>query len=128
MWLVFLFLKSEESLCNQLNYEIFSQAIIFTIIVSCVFIFLFRMVNLLKDFVESEFFLIDGDSLFITCVFNVNFKKGQTLHFFYIVEQFLHDFIQKEARFVIVFFKVTDRFNSLLSFYSLRKIFILKCD
>ncbi|XP_036089514.1 probable ATP-dependent RNA helicase DDX60 isoform X2 [Rousettus aegyptiacus] len=64
-----------------------------------------KMVNLLKDFVESEFFLIDGDSLFITCVFNVNFKKGQTLHFFYIVEQFLHDFIQKEARFVIVFFK-----------------------
>ncbi|XP_039731718.1 probable ATP-dependent RNA helicase DDX60 [Pteropus medius] len=64
-----------------------------------------KMVNLLQDFVESEFFLIDGDSLFITCVFNVNFKEGQTLHFFYIVEQFLHDFIQKEARFVIVFFK-----------------------
>ncbi|XP_057576651.1 probable ATP-dependent RNA helicase DDX60 [Hippopotamus amphibius kiboko] len=64
-----------------------------------------KMVSLLKDFVESEFFLIDGDSLFITCVSNVNFKKGQTLHFFYIVEQFLHDFIQKEAKFVIVFFK-----------------------
>ncbi|XP_066243836.1 probable ATP-dependent RNA helicase DDX60 isoform X2 [Saccopteryx leptura] len=64
-----------------------------------------KMVSLLKDFVESEFFLIDGDSLFITCVFNVNFKKGQILHFFYIVEQFLHDFIQKEAKFVIVFFK-----------------------
>ncbi|CAK6445819.1 unnamed protein product [Pipistrellus nathusii] len=63
------------------------------------------MVSLLKDFVESEFFLIDGDSLLITCFFNVNFKKGQTLHFFYIVEQFLHDFIQKEAKFVIVFFK-----------------------
>ncbi|KAM8765093.1 putative ATP-dependent RNA helicase DDX60 [Rhynchonycteris naso] len=64
-----------------------------------------KMVSLLKDFVESEFFLIDGDSLFITCVFNVNLKKGQNLHFFYIVEQFLHDFIQKEAKFVIVFFK-----------------------
>ncbi|XP_035887876.1 probable ATP-dependent RNA helicase DDX60 [Phyllostomus discolor] len=64
-----------------------------------------QMVSLLKDFVESEFFLIDGDSLFITCVSNVNLKKGQTLHFFYIVEQFLHDFIQKEAKFIIVFFK-----------------------
>ncbi|KAG8520068.1 putative ATP-dependent RNA helicase DDX60, partial [Galemys pyrenaicus] len=63
------------------------------------------MVSLLKDFVESEFFLIDGDSLFITCLLNVNFKKGQTLHFFYIMEQFLNDFIQKEAKFVIVFFK-----------------------
>ncbi|XP_060027598.1 probable ATP-dependent RNA helicase DDX60 [Erinaceus europaeus] len=63
------------------------------------------MISLLKDFVESEFFLIDGDSLFITCVLNVNYKQGQTLHFFYIVEQFLHNFIQKEAKFVIVFFK-----------------------
>ncbi|KAM7143068.1 putative ATP-dependent RNA helicase DDX60 [Molossus nigricans] len=64
-----------------------------------------KMVSLLKDFAESEFFLIDGDSLLITCVFNVNFRIGQTLHFFYIVEQFLHDFIQKEAKFEIVFFK-----------------------
>ncbi|ELK37299.1 Putative ATP-dependent RNA helicase DDX60 [Myotis davidii] len=63
------------------------------------------MVSLLKDFVESEFFLIDGDSLLIDCFLNVNFKKGQTLHFFYIVERFLHDFIQKEAKFVLVFFK-----------------------
>uniref|UniRef100_A0A671ESY7 DExD/H-box helicase 60 n=1 Tax=Rhinolophus ferrumequinum TaxID=59479 RepID=A0A671ESY7_RHIFE len=63
------------------------------------------MVSLFKDFVESEFLLVDGDSLFITCAFNVNFKKGQTLHFFYIVERFLHDLIQKEAKFVIVFFK-----------------------
>lgn len=66
------------------------------------------MVSLFKDFVESEFLLVDGDSLFITCAFNVNFKKGQTLHFFYIVERFLHDLIQKEAKFVIVFFKVTN--------------------
>ncbi|XP_015423966.1 PREDICTED: probable ATP-dependent RNA helicase DDX60 [Myotis davidii] len=64
-----------------------------------------KMVSLLKDFVESEFFLIDGDSLLIDCFLNVNFKKGQTLHFFYIVERFLHDFIQKEAKFVLVFFK-----------------------
>uniref|UniRef100_A0A671EJ15 DExD/H-box helicase 60 n=1 Tax=Rhinolophus ferrumequinum TaxID=59479 RepID=A0A671EJ15_RHIFE len=64
-----------------------------------------KMVSLFKDFVESEFLLVDGDSLFITCAFNVNFKKGQTLHFFYIVERFLHDLIQKEAKFVIVFFK-----------------------
>ncbi|XP_054984026.1 probable ATP-dependent RNA helicase DDX60 [Sorex araneus] len=63
------------------------------------------MTSLLKDFVESEFFLIDGDSLFINSVSNMNLKSGQTLHFFYIVEQFLHDFIQKEAKFVVVFFK-----------------------
>ncbi|KAG8504604.1 putative ATP-dependent RNA helicase DDX60 [Galemys pyrenaicus] len=63
------------------------------------------MVSLLNDFVESDFFLIDGDSLFITCILNKTFKIGQTLHFFYLVEKFLHDFIQKEAKFVIVFFK-----------------------
>uniref|UniRef100_A0A5F5PGH7 DExD/H-box helicase 60 n=1 Tax=Equus caballus TaxID=9796 RepID=A0A5F5PGH7_HORSE len=78
------------------------------------------MVSLLKDFVESEFFLIDGDSLFITCVSNVNFKKGQTLHFFYIVEQFLHDFIQKEAKFVIVFFK--DAENMYFSYPELQAL------
>uniref|UniRef100_A0A9L0SQV0 DExD/H-box helicase 60 n=1 Tax=Equus caballus TaxID=9796 RepID=A0A9L0SQV0_HORSE len=83
-------------------------------------IFLFSMVSLLKDFVESEFFLIDGDSLFITCVSNVNFKKGQTLHFFYIVEQFLHDFIQKEAKFVIVFFK--DAENMYFSYPELQAL------
>ncbi|XP_074131851.1 putative ATP-dependent RNA helicase DDX60 [Sminthopsis crassicaudata] len=64
-----------------------------------------QTVSLLKDFVESEFFLIDGDSLFITCIWNKTFKKGQNLHFFYLVEQFLHNFNQKEARYVIVFFK-----------------------
>ncbi|XP_062055394.1 probable ATP-dependent RNA helicase DDX60 isoform X2 [Lepus europaeus] len=64
-----------------------------------------EMVSLLKDFVESEFFLIDGDSLLLTCALRVNLKRGQNLHFFYIMERFLHDFIQKEARFVIVFFK-----------------------
>ncbi|XP_027622588.1 probable ATP-dependent RNA helicase DDX60 isoform X2 [Tupaia chinensis] len=64
-----------------------------------------KMISLLKDFVESEFFLIDGDSLLITCFLNVNLKKGQTLHFFYIVEQLLHDFIKKEAKFAVVFFK-----------------------
>nr|XP_044622932.1 probable ATP-dependent RNA helicase DDX60 isoform X3 [Equus asinus] len=79
-----------------------------------------NMVSLLKDFVESEFFLIDGDSLFITCVSNVNFKKGQTLHFFYIVEQFLHDFIQKEAKFVIVFFK--DAENMYFSYPELQAL------
>ncbi|XP_044537615.1 probable ATP-dependent RNA helicase DDX60 [Gracilinanus agilis] len=62
-------------------------------------------VSLLKDFIESEFFLIDGDSLFITCMWNKTLKKGQNLHFFYIVEQFLHNFNQKDARYVIVFFK-----------------------
>ncbi|XP_055970315.1 probable ATP-dependent RNA helicase DDX60 [Sorex fumeus] len=64
-----------------------------------------HMRSLLNDFVESECFLIDGDSLFITCFKNMTLEVGQTLHFFYVVEQFLHDFIQKDAKFEIVFFK-----------------------
>lgn len=96
--LLFKFLKLEDALFSLLS-------LWFKYCVMC-FIFLLSMTSLLKDFVESEYFLIDGDSLFIKCVLNVNLERGQTLHFFYIVEQFLHDFIQKEAKFVIVFFKV----------------------
>uniref|UniRef100_A0A8C8S3G3 DExD/H-box helicase 60 n=1 Tax=Pelusios castaneus TaxID=367368 RepID=A0A8C8S3G3_9SAUR len=62
-------------------------------------------VSLLNDYVESEFFLIDGDSLFITCISDQTLQPGQNLHFFYLVERFLLDLTNKGAKYVIVFFK-----------------------
>nr|XP_056711038.1 probable ATP-dependent RNA helicase DDX60 [Euleptes europaea] len=62
-------------------------------------------VSLLNDYVESEFFLIDGDSLFITCARDLTLERGQNLHFFYLVERFLFDLTSKGAKYVIVFFK-----------------------
>ncbi|NXP10560.1 DDX60 helicase, partial [Thinocorus orbignyianus] len=58
-------------------------------------------VSLLKDFVESEFFVIDGDSLLLMFLK----PKAQYLNFFYQIECFLHDFTEKGAKYVIVFFK-----------------------
>ncbi|XP_054845623.1 probable ATP-dependent RNA helicase DDX60 [Eublepharis macularius] len=57
--------------------------------------------SILNDFVESEFFVIDGDSLLVRCMCT----QGPFLSFIYTVECFLNDFIQKGARFIIVFFK-----------------------
>uniref|UniRef100_A0A8C4JPE9 DExD/H-box helicase 60 n=1 Tax=Dromaius novaehollandiae TaxID=8790 RepID=A0A8C4JPE9_DRONO len=65
------------------------------------FSFSFSYVSLLKDFVESEFFVIDGDSLLLTWLC----KETEYLTFFYRVECFLHDFTEKGAKYVIVFFK-----------------------
>ncbi|XP_067324815.1 probable ATP-dependent RNA helicase DDX60 [Anolis sagrei] len=62
-------------------------------------------VSLLNDYVESEFFLIDGDSLFFTCATDTTLQPGQNLHFFYLVERFLQDLTSKGAKFIIVFFK-----------------------
>ncbi|XP_036022571.1 probable ATP-dependent RNA helicase DDX60 [Onychomys torridus] len=61
--------------------------------------------SLFNDFVESEFFLIDGDSLLVTCVCEKSLKPGQSLHFFYLVERYLLDVINKGGQFAIVFFK-----------------------
>ncbi|XP_048797846.1 probable ATP-dependent RNA helicase DDX60 isoform X3 [Lagopus muta] len=58
-------------------------------------------VSLLKDFVESEFFVIDGDSLFLMFLN----EEVQHLTLFYLIECFLHDFTQKGAKYIIVFFK-----------------------
>ncbi|NWX96644.1 DDX60 helicase, partial [Nothoprocta ornata] len=58
-------------------------------------------VSLLKDFVESEFFVIDGDSLLLMWLC----KETEYLTFFYRVECFLQDFTEKGAKYVIVFFK-----------------------
>ncbi|OXB70614.1 UNVERIFIED_CONTAM: hypothetical protein H355_005499 [Colinus virginianus] len=59
------------------------------------------LVSLLKDFVESEFFVIDGDSLLLEFVD----EEVQHLTLFYQIERFLHDFTQKGAKYIIVFFK-----------------------
>eukprot|EP00073_Rattus_norvegicus_P053513 XP_017455897.1 PREDICTED: probable ATP-dependent RNA helicase DDX60 [Rattus norvegicus] len=61
--------------------------------------------SLLNDFVESEFFLIDGDSLLLTCVCEMSLEPGQSLHFFYLVERYLLDVTSKGGQFAIVFFK-----------------------
>ncbi|NXC38386.1 DDX60 helicase, partial [Penelope pileata] len=58
-------------------------------------------VSLLKDFVESEFFVIDGDSLLLMFLN----EEIQHLTLFYLVECFLYDFTQKGAKYIIVFFK-----------------------
>ncbi|KAM9191809.1 putative ATP-dependent RNA helicase DDX60 [Dugong dugon] len=61
--------------------------------------------SLFNDFVESEFFLIDGDSLLITCLCEKSLNWGQNLHFFYLVERYLVDLKSKGGQFAIVFFK-----------------------
>ncbi|KFQ50895.1 putative ATP-dependent RNA helicase DDX60, partial [Nestor notabilis] len=60
-----------------------------------------QYVSLLKDFVESEFFVIDGDSLLLMFLD----EKTQYLNFFYQIECFLQDFTDKGAKYVIAFFK-----------------------
>ncbi|NXK03380.1 DDX60 helicase, partial [Herpetotheres cachinnans] len=60
-----------------------------------------QYVSLLKDFVESEFFVIDGDSLLLMFLD----KETQCLNFFYQIECFLQDFTEKGAKYVIAFFK-----------------------
>ncbi|XP_045058537.2 probable ATP-dependent RNA helicase DDX60 isoform X2 [Desmodus rotundus] len=61
--------------------------------------------SIFNDFVESEFFLIDGDSLLVMCICEKSLKQGQELHFFYLIERYLVDLINKGGQFAIVFFK-----------------------
>ncbi|KAL4679709.1 hypothetical protein H8959_009359 [Pygathrix nigripes] len=61
--------------------------------------------SILNDFVESNFFVIDGDSLLVTCLCVKSFKWGQNLHFFYLVECYLVDLMSNGGQFAIVFFK-----------------------
>uniref|UniRef100_A0A8D2JJ86 DExD/H-box helicase 60 n=1 Tax=Varanus komodoensis TaxID=61221 RepID=A0A8D2JJ86_VARKO len=58
-----------------------------------------------SKFSKEYFFLIDGDSLFITCARELTLQQGQSLHFFYLVERFLLDLTSKGAKYIIVFFK-----------------------
>ncbi|XP_073462223.1 probable ATP-dependent RNA helicase DDX60 isoform X1 [Aquarana catesbeiana] len=60
--------------------------------------------SLLNDYMESELFVIDGDSLIITCATNESLRRGQNLHFFFLVERFLLNLTNKGAKYSIVFF------------------------
>ncbi|XP_070552422.1 probable ATP-dependent RNA helicase DDX60 [Ptychodera flava] len=67
-----------------------------------------KLVNLINDFVESQLFVIDGDSLVLEILSSpgLDFKHGgQYLHFIYLVEQFLQYFKERDGLFHIVFFK-----------------------
>ncbi|XP_012414681.2 probable ATP-dependent RNA helicase DDX60-like isoform X2 [Trichechus manatus latirostris] len=64
-----------------------------------------RYSSLLNDFVESNYFVIDGDSLLVTCLGDKSFKRGQDLHFFYLVECYLVDLMRNGAQFGIIFFE-----------------------
>uniref|UniRef100_A0A6I8PLM8 DExD/H-box helicase 60 n=1 Tax=Ornithorhynchus anatinus TaxID=9258 RepID=A0A6I8PLM8_ORNAN len=68
-----------------------------------------RYSSLLADFVESEYFLFDGDSLLLSCICEKSLVLGQNLHFFYLVERYLTDLINKGAQFVIIFFQDTEK-------------------
>ncbi|XP_072262120.1 probable ATP-dependent RNA helicase DDX60 isoform X2 [Pyxicephalus adspersus] len=54
---------------------------------------------------ESDVFVIDGDSLIITCITNESLKRGQDLHFFFLVEHFLLNLAKKGGKYSIVFFE-----------------------
>ncbi|XP_078417371.1 putative ATP-dependent RNA helicase DDX60 isoform X2 [Cetorhinus maximus] len=83
-------------------------------------------VSLLRDFVESEFFIIDGDSLMMTYMHETTLDPEQHLHFFYLVESFLFDLTQKKAKYVITFFKDTECiWNQSCLFLSIRTALIL---
>ncbi|XP_030048083.1 probable ATP-dependent RNA helicase DDX60 [Microcaecilia unicolor] len=64
-----------------------------------------QFVSLLNDYVESEFFLIDGDSLLLTCLSDQTLKEGQNLQFFYLIERLLLDLTEKGAKYELIFFK-----------------------
>lgn len=74
--------------------------------------------SIFNDFVESEYFLIDGDSLLVTCICEKLLQKRQNLHFFYVVEFYLMDLIDKGGQFTVVFFQDAEyaysRFPELL--------------
>ncbi|XP_024599882.1 probable ATP-dependent RNA helicase DDX60 [Neophocaena asiaeorientalis asiaeorientalis] len=82
--------------------------------------------SLLNDFVESEFFLIDGDSLLMTYICEKSLRPEQGLHFFYLVECYLVDLIHKGGHFAVVFFKdVEHAYNSIPELLPLRTALIL---
>ncbi|XP_078071266.1 putative ATP-dependent RNA helicase DDX60 [Mustelus asterias] len=85
-----------------------------------------QKVSLLRDFVESEFFVIDGDSLMMMFIHDASLDLGQNLHFFYLVECFLFDLSQRMAKYVITFFKDTEcMWNENCLYLSIRTALIL---
>ncbi|XP_023084492.2 probable ATP-dependent RNA helicase DDX60-like isoform X2 [Piliocolobus tephrosceles] len=85
--------------------------------------------SILNDFVESNFFVIDGDSLLVTCLCVKSFKWGQNLHFFYLVEWYLVDLMSNGGQFAIVFFKnetvIQSAYKSLIQHLEERRILAL---
>ena len=65
-----------------------------------------RYENLENEFNNVEEFLIDGDSLLLSVVNDGNFSMiygGQSLQLVYIIERKLKLFVQKGAKFSIIF-------------------------
>ena len=65
-----------------------------------------RYENLENEFNDVEEFLIDGDSLLLSVVNDENFSMiygGQSLQLVYIIERKLKLFVQKGAKFSIIF-------------------------
>ncbi|XP_029460015.1 LOW QUALITY PROTEIN: probable ATP-dependent RNA helicase DDX60 [Rhinatrema bivittatum] len=86
-------------------------------------------VSLLCDYVESDFFLIDGDSLLITCLSDKTLKEGQNLHLFYLVELFLLNLTEKGAKYEIIFFQdVNHLYFHSPDLLSLRTALIIHLD
>ncbi|XP_043919452.1 probable ATP-dependent RNA helicase DDX60 [Protopterus annectens] len=82
--------------------------------------------SLLNDFVESELFVIDGDSLILEYFEEQTLHPGQMLHFFYLVECYLVDLINRGATFVIVFFQDAEHlWSKWITFLSFRRALIL---
>ncbi|XP_017363054.1 probable ATP-dependent RNA helicase DDX60-like isoform X3 [Cebus imitator] len=85
--------------------------------------------SILNDFVESNFFVIDGDSLLVTCLCVKSFKWGQNLHFFYLVECYLADLMSNGGQFSIVFFKnetvIQSAYKSLIQHLEERRVLAL---
>lgn len=72
-----------------------------------------RTVDLVGDFIGSELFIIDGDSLLLKCFSDrkLDFWPGfQLLHATYIVEKLLQKLGQRKCVFEIVFFDSNARF------------------
>ncbi|XP_073500355.1 probable ATP-dependent RNA helicase DDX60 isoform X2 [Phyllobates terribilis] len=82
--------KRYESIAKKCKYMIHQKSI---------------FASLLNDYVESDIFVIDGDSLLLFCAFDESLKKGQSLHFFFLVERFMLNLAEKGARYVVVFFQ-----------------------
>ena len=71
-----------------------------------------RYENLENEFNYAEEFLIDGDSLLLLAVNDENFNMiygGQSLQLVYVIERKLKIFVQKGAKFSIIFLKLSNQ-------------------
>ena len=72
-----------------------------------------RYENLENEFNDAEEFLIDGDSLLLSAVNDENVNMiygGQSLQLVYVIERKLKLFVQRGAKFSIVFLKFSNQF------------------